>query len=213
MAAISSFVNRTLPDVYGAPLPLVEQVIIESIKRFVDQTWAVSEGFSVVADTVDSDEIATLDLSAFIPTGHKITDIKTLKLEGTPQYLFLHDIQGEGVTYLSPGNAKFFEISGNAEILLFPAGAGDVYHGQVVCIPQEGCTDVADELFDEWVEGIVCLAKARLFKMPNKEWTNYDLVKPNTIEARRIMVRANKKINKNRTGNSLSVKPRDFING
>lgn len=211
MAQIESFVNRTLPDVLGCPLPLVEQAVIDSIKDFMDKTWAVSEGFSVITATVDSYEVATLDLSSAVPTNHKIQAIKSFQFEGVPRELIEHDLGGEGVAYLA-GDYLRYEISGASEILLYPAKVGDVYHGELICLPTEDALVVDDRLYDDWVEAIVAGAKARLFVMPNKDWTNLDLVRPNEILARRGMTRANKKRAKSRTGKSLSVKPRSFFN-
>ena len=172
-------------------------------------TWAVSEGFSVISAGVTG-KVATLDLSAFVPTAHKIIEIKSFQFEGVPRDLYQHDITGEGVAYLDGVNL-FYEISGASEIKLFPAKDGDVYHGELICLPLETATEVDDRLYDEWVEPIVAGAKARLFAMPGKDWTSLDMVRVLQIEARRGMVRANKKRNKNYTGKSLAVKPRSFF--
>lgn len=213
MTQLSSFVTRALPDVPGCPLPLVEQAVRDSIKDFIDRTWTVSEGFSVSVASVSAADVGTLDLSSSVPTNHKIIHIASFKKDGVPYPLFQMDIQAEGVSNIeNTSNRLFYEISGDSEILLYPVSSGDEYHGSLICIPKDAATEVADKLFDEWVEPIVAGAKWRLFIKPDKPWTRFDLVKPMQVIERRGMVRANRRRNKNRTGKSLEVRPRSFFN-
>lgn len=211
MALLSSFVNRTLPDTPGCPLPLVEQAILDSIKEFIDKTWVVSEGFSVSVATANGG-VGTLNLSGIVPTNHKIVSIKSFRQDGVDYELYEWDLANEGVANLdTPTSHFYYQIPGNNTLLVYPTAVGEIFHGEVICIPKDAATEVDDILYDEWVEPIVAGAKARLFAMPDKKWTNYELVANCQLEARRGMVRANRKRNKSRTNKSLVVKPRSFF--
>ena len=82
---------------------------------------------------------------------------------------------------------------------------------RVAIAPSLDATTIAEDMYDDWYEVIVAGAKARLMRIPNKEWTNlnradyYGNLYSNGINAAKM------RANKDNTTESLTVKPVAFI--
>jgi hypothetical protein len=215
VALIESFVNRTVPDVFGCPLPIVEQAVFDSLREWADKTWTIRAGFSVsVASVLDTNSAASVDLFSYIPDEHRLVAIDAFKLNGGSTNLYLRQLVSmQNENYLPTGAFRYLDIQEDTVIRIYPSRVGDVFDGEAICVPLESATEVPDSLYNEWVEPIVAGAKARLLSMPQKNWTNPEYSIELRRVARRGMRSANRKFNKNRTRNSLAVQPRSFGNG
>lgn len=215
MALIESFVNRTVPDVFGCPLPIVEQAVFDSLRDWADKTWTIRSGFSVSVTTLlDTNSAAYVDLLSYMPDEHRIVAIDDFKLNGSSVDLYLRQlVLMQNETYLRTGSFRYFDIPDETVVRVYPSVMGDVFDGEAICVPLETALEVPDNLYNEWVEPIVAGAKARLLRMPQKSWSNPEYSLELTRIARRGMCSANRKYNKNRTRTSLRVQPRSFGNG
>jgi hypothetical protein len=215
VALIENFVNRTLPDVFGCPLPIVEQAVYDSLRDWADKTWTIRAGFSVsVASLGANNSAATLDLSAVVPTAHRIIALDNFMTNGAFMPLVLRELVAmQDENYLATAGFRYFDIPTTNTVRVYPSLVGDIFDGQAISIPLETATEVPDILYDEWVEPIVAGAKWRLLSMPNKGWSNPEFARELQVAVRRGMLAANRRYNKNRTRASLEVQPRSFGNG
>jgi hypothetical protein len=215
VALIESFVNRTLPDVFGCPLPIVEQAVFDSLRDWADKTWTIRSGFSVSVDALgDNNDAATADLSAVVPTNHRIIALDNFMLNGGAMPLVLRELVAmQDENYLATAGFRYFDIPSATSFRVYPSVVGDIFDGQAICIPLEAADEVPDILYDEWVEPIVAGAKARLLSMPQKGWSNPEYATELRRAVRRGMLAANRKYNKSRTRGALRVQPRSFTNG
>lgn len=75
----------------------------------------------------------------------------------------------------SPGRpVEYYQYPG-AEVVLNPIpDKSYAIDGSMSMQPKRGATSIPDWLGDEWGDGIISLAAARLAAMPDKDWTNPD---------------------------------------
>ena len=215
MALIENFVNRTLPDVFGCPLLIVEQAVFDSLRDWAGKTWTIRAGFSVsVSSLLSTNSAARIDLFSSIPDDHRVIALDDVKINGNPTELVLRSlVQMQDESLLRVGSFKYLDITDDTVVRIYPSVVGDIFDGEVICAPLESALEVPDILYDEWVEPIVAGAKWRLLSMPNKAWSNPDFARELKTTVRHGMLAANRRYNKNRTRRSLEVQPRGFGNG
>jgi hypothetical protein len=155
------FYKYVAPDVYGCPMPVIEDTAEDVIIDFCRKTsfyrqW-LEDLISVAVDDVDVE----LDL----PRNTTVVEVMTVqKVDGneTPIDEYLND---EDFTFSNQDD------SGTAR-LVFREPAQEAFDARVrvALRPVVGFTIVPDWLYEDWRDAIVAGIKARLLSMRSKAW-------------------------------------------
>lgn len=88
----------------------------------------------------------------------------------TEREFFTFDLTADG----NPGYLALSESTGSAFVWPVPsaAAAGNQVSMRVTIAPNRECDTIPDLLGEKWREGIIAGAKARLMRMPKRDWTD-----------------------------------------
>jgi len=212
--SISEFVKRVLPDVLGCPTPMVENAIRDSITKFCTKTWILSKGMvqSVVQSDIDTslNNSIEIDLGELVASTRKPVGISGFLVNSVAWELEKREVVNHADHVASESTKKFYYFPDYQTALVYPITAACDIYLDVAVAPLGSATTFEDILFDDWLDPILAGARERLFKMPGKTWTNFELVPENQREFRRGVVSARNKVGKNATNQSSMVYPRSF---
>lgn len=160
MKKLEYFMPRLLPWCASVPEPLAYQALIDSAIRFCEESNVVryiSDPITVVAGVGDYD----LDLPQY-------TDLSRVLAVwyGTGPF--------DPRTMNGPTNWLVTDI-GQLTVFPTPAQALDPGHWmfiEVATKPSRTATVVADQLYTDWVDGVVGGAISRLCSTPDQPWSN-----------------------------------------
>ena len=192
----------------GCPEPLAEQVIVDTAIEFCDKTLALRYESDAVFTVADR---RTYDIE--VPSGHVLSrilharigdqELKSMPVEQLPT----------GRSYSAKPNT-FYITQGQFErqLNLFPM-PDDAYtvNLSLAIKPAFGSTQLADDLYDYWLEAIVAGTLSRLKQIPDQPFT--DLAGA-TYYGQRFWAQCNNarvEGNIGRTVTSMQVQPKPFV--
>lgn len=159
MKKLELFLPRVLPWCLGAPEPLVYQALIDSASQFCEDSLCVhyiTDPITVVANVADYD----LEL---------------------PQSCDLARVMrvwyGTGPFDYAASHPTNWVVSDIGQITIYPTPAAALAPGQfmfmdVATKPARNATVMADQLYNDWIEGVVGGAIMRLCATPDQPYTN-----------------------------------------
>lgn len=186
--AISSFRNRVIPHVPGCPWPKIDQVVLDAIRKFCEDTHLIERSIESEAidyttiDATDNDAI-TITLSGFF-TGYDPIVPTEFQIDGAPwhlQELYLYN-DNSNLGEITIDGIKFFNFPSLTTMKIFPwTGQGvnfDIYL-KLALKPTLGVTTVDDVFYNDWADAIEYLTAGLLQRIPKRTWTDYDLSNSN----------------------------------
>ena len=169
-------VRVEIPDI---PSFVAERQILRAARELCEEARCFRSNFdiSTVADT------STVDLAGSIPNGTELVDVISLKpADGSGPVLpttWKHlDENSTNWRTETAAVASHYVISANNVIRLYPIPTtteSAAYHIRVAVKPLLTATAIGALIVNKYDEVLTRGALARLYAMPNKTWTNFDL--------------------------------------
>jgi hypothetical protein len=197
MKKLEFFLPRILPWCLGAPEPLVYQALIDSAIQFCDETTVVhyiTDPITIIPNVADYD----IDL----PVGMDLARIMRVWY-------------GVGPWDYSLSNPVNWRVTDIGQITIFPTPTATLAPGQwmfvdVATKPSRNASSLADQLYSDWIEGVVGGAIFRLCSTPDQSYTNANNA---AIGQRAFNVWRGKAMyeqTKGRVRRDVAVRPRPF---
>lgn len=203
------------PDVPGVDKLTLERAIRFTVDEFLEKTWLLQKSFTFTVDTEDIDDelydSIVISTKSFFPY-HRPFAIKELKVNGSDWDLKYIDIVND-TSYLDEikeDGYKVFSIFNTYNIRLAPFSSADEIYLKCVYKPLTDWMYIDEVIYNEWLECIAAGTKSRLLDIPGKPWTNHPASNRWERIFRSKMSDAKRQVNKNFTGKSNSVYPREF---
>lgn len=176
MKAWSLFYPDILPELTGAPLPMVDHWLRNAAIEFCERSKAHRVNLTAINAVAEQMPYA---LAAVLPTDTALVEIITVWYSGekiTPKSpLYLEDRYDDWTTEI--GTPEFYTQQDSENILLVPAPAAaetSAIKIRAAIKPDTDATGVYDWLFANWRWSIGCGAKAKLLAMDKVSWANPD---------------------------------------
>lgn len=174
--AISTFINEVAGDVPGAPYPTIERQFQRTLVDFCQRTWVWQTTLgplTAIKDrglyTVVPDQSLSAKVLSVLAMRHRDLDLSA-KTEAQL------DREEPGWRDRQNKRASFFIPRQFGEFRLVPKPAETVARSitdiVVALYPERTITEVPDSLADPWYEALAAGARARLMKMPGREWSD-----------------------------------------
>lgn len=211
MATWAALARDILIDTPGCPQTLAEQVIREAATEFCDLTQVyisdlsaidVVAGTATYTLTVDSDTEVSVIRAAWydgLPLAYAPLDALNPKIEDW------RDTEGAplGFTHYEPKVIKLFpkpdtSLAGGLKV-------------QVALRPTAASVALTDWIVDRYGREILAGARARLFTIPNKAWSNPAFVAPNRSQFMFGVGTARAAVNRSHTRGTLMVQMRSIF--
>jgi hypothetical protein len=159
MKKLELFLPRILPWCLGAPEPLIHQALLDSASQFCEETAAIhyiTDPITIVAGVADYD--------IGLPQSNDLSRILRVWF-------------GEDPWATPAGIPLNWVVTDLSQITIFPTPAAELAPGQfmfadVAVKPSRNATVLDDRLYNDWLEGIVGGAIARLCATPDQPYTN-----------------------------------------
>jgi hypothetical protein len=171
MKAVSLFYPYVEPHAAGAATATMKQAVIAAAIEFCEKSHAVQEVFqgSTTAgeDTLDIDVPQYMQLVDVLSVQYKGDWLKLVPTNEAPNQFYQ---PGSG----SPRAAWMADVT-LPELTLYPTPnttEANVVFVRAAYAPTRGASQLADVLFEDWVEPIAFGAVARLQAQPGTEFTN-----------------------------------------
>ena len=166
MKSLSLLYPYVLPEVMGAPEPLVDQALRLAAREFCQRTSAWQEWQDAVSAT------STNRFEFDVPSGAEVVKVASAVVGKTPlDVLSYQDVPSDWMDPASTAlHNKLVHLAGN-EFLIFPLPTEPI-RLQLVFKPTLTASNVGDEVVDLWGEDIACGAKARLMAMRDMPFTD-----------------------------------------
>jgi hypothetical protein len=200
MAKLDAFHSRILPHIPSAPLPTVDQAIVDACVEFCEQSLVVRSRLDPTFTAPKSEEVE-IDLDSGMRLAHAISVV----MDGytlTPSTV-------DGI-FNSPqmdGRPTHFATTPEGTLLLYPTpNASYPIRIHAAVTPKRSATAVPDKLAEEWPDVIAAGALFRLFSMPS-EWVNPALAKNHFDLFRVGLNRAMLQATRERSGAESRVRP------
>lgn len=162
--ALSAFSPYVRPDVDGAPVPLVEDAILDGCRRFALDTWLITS--DVTIPTVASTQSYTVTAAALT----EILGVKTISIDGaTPIEPTQEDTARRYVQ--ASGDPGCFWFKNNL-LWVYPTPDSVVSMAVEAVIRPTTAATTVDDKFVEYREAIAAWAKYSLMSMVGKPWSN-----------------------------------------
>jgi len=148
-----------LPWCLGAPEPLIYQALIDSASQFCEETCVVhyiTDPITVIANVADYD----IDL----PQGTDLSRILRVWYGTDP--------------WAAPASMPHnWIVTDHGQLTVFPTPTtarppGEWLFIDVATKPSRAATSLADQLYNDWIEGVVGGAIARICATPDQPYTN-----------------------------------------
>lgn len=165
MATLESFLSRLMVWVPSCPRPLADQALRDAAIQFCRDTEAVQRTLTPM-DVVSG----VRDYAPALPAGTRITRVLAASYRGRP-------LTGAGSQPNDGALGVPSSISSPSatSVRLYPAPDETetaVLFLDVAIEPTRTATDLPDELFDDWVEGVVALAAFHIASIPDQPFTS-----------------------------------------
>lgn len=212
IADFKPFVN---PDVPGVDKITLERSIRFAVDEFLEKTWMLQRAFSFTVDTEDIEDsmydsivISTKSFYSY----HRPFAIKEFRVNGEIWDLKHLDIVNDTsyIEEIKEDGYKVFNIFNTYSIRLAPFSVADELYIKCAYKPLVDWTYIDEIIYNDWMEAISAGAKSRLLDIPGKPWTNHPASNRWERIFRSKMSDAKRQINKQFTGMSKSVYPREF---
>ena len=214
-STLADFMPYIQSDVIGVNRPTLERMIRLTIVEFCEKTWILTKG---ITHTVDSDDPDTDMFDSIIINTkgyfryHRPFAIKELRVDGVPwdmKYMemtndsnYIEDMRGSGT--------KIFEIYNTYSIRIAPFSSSAEVFIVAAFVPLLDMTYVDDRIYNDWVEAIAAGVKMRLMDTPGKFYTNHPAANRWERIYRSKISDARRRMNKQHSGQSGHVNPREF---
>lgn len=176
LSAFVPDVRVEIPEI--APF-VAEREILRACRELCEQAraWRTNITISTVADT------GTVDISASLPTNTELVDVITMKAEDgrqpvTPTTWAHLDNNEQDWRVETNDVAAHYLLEDNNVLRFVPIPSStvtDAYDARVAIKPTLNAGSVGDVLANKYDELLVHGALGRLFRMPRKPWTDFNL--------------------------------------
>lgn len=205
------FLPLVLPDLPGCPKALA----LAAVRRGADELCRAAYVWTESLGPVDV--VAwQADYACPIPDGARPVIMLGLAFEGLPLTATTAeelDARHPGWTELSAARPLKFLVPALGKVRLVPrpskAKAG-VLTARMALAPAHGAEAVEDHIFDYWAAAVAHAAKAELFAVPGKAWTEPQLAEHHARQFRTQVVRARGRASIGWTRTTLTAQPRAF---
>jgi hypothetical protein len=209
MVSIDSFLPRVLPYVIGCSEPLARQAILDSSIDLCETTLVLRQALDTFS-TIKN--ISNYDLET--PNNQlKVTRVLSVTIDG-------REIQGllqEDIPLLDDRVAQpscFYTTRVDSEFTLNLHPIPDQKYKVVITValaPRITATSLEDELFTEWTQPVIDGALARISRIPNMPFTDFNLSMSYQQAALRGMMKAKTESYYGRIRGGSRVKPRPLV--
>ena len=182
---ISEFSKRVQPEVMGCPRVMVDRAVIDAAIMFCEDTLVLERAFEhdvVIADVDTADNNAvTVDISDYSIT-EKPLSIVEFRIDGGKWEVSHLELQNDldDISEIAIIDTKFFSFPSDTDIKFLDIEARDQrFFIKLAVCPLITMATIDDFVFRRWHSAIEAYAKYLLMKMPEKEWTNYELARFN----------------------------------
>lgn len=218
MKALSAFTSRVATLVPGSPDPTIEQAVRDTAIEFCSRTRIIQ--------TVETQSLAAEvpDYEVFTPPQQTLTAVLAVSYRGEPLGVTALENVTDGaamragtdkVVPVALGTPRsYYQITpSDTSVYLWPVPA--VSESNVLAIracfePSITCTQLPDELFNDWLDAIVHGAAARLMLRPNMTVMDMELGQRYRGVFDGAVASASALARRGRSQASLYVRPRRF---
>jgi len=193
--SIDDFVDNVRADVPGCPDPAIENALRDAIVEFCNKTWIIQREFVYNSTVTDAyTELAVSPYLEFDGVRPTIPDVGMRPVvvlgayvteDADEDYIPLtlmskHETITRPYAYWESQTTDglpthYFAVASDA-IRVYPTPTIDYYLIlRAAFKPKPLATQFDENLYDDWLEEISSGTKCRLFEMPNKPWTNYEI--------------------------------------
>jgi len=185
MADLSSLYPYIMPELPGCPDPIVDRVIVDSVREFCRRTDLLrnTENLSILVGE-DSYSLSP-------PVGNEVLDIKRVYLDGIDIPLYREDSGLVKINSSSEGESIiYYTWKPQDTIVTHPIPSTlldntlDVDYSYQ---PLRTATTIPDEVFDRWAECLAAKVKSILMRQAGKSWSNPEFVGINNAEWWRLL--------------------------
>jgi hypothetical protein len=177
MAVLSDLVTDVIGDIPEVPGFVAERQYIRALRQLCEEArvWRIEDTMSTVADAPN------LLLTAIFPNNTELVDVLSIKpVEGgssvkpkTQAYLDLNESDWRDQT---GQYATWYMLASNNTIRLVPTPSEVVtYYIRAAIKPTFSATTISDIVVNKYEELLIHGAKAYLFMVPRKPWTDLQL--------------------------------------
>lgn len=211
---LSLFEPFVSTDIYGVPSPTLQFFLRQAAIKFCTDTHVINKMLSISVESSDIDtdlhDSVDLDISEYSASMQPIT-LMRLNINGRDWDVHYSDIQTtiSDAENVLGASVKYFTFPDDNTIRIFGMEACDLTV-QVALKPTQTATTVEDKLFNDWIDPIVADAKARLFALSNKSWSDLTAAAHNSTLYRRGVSTAKAKVRKGFSTKSLEIQGREF---
>lgn len=169
MKPLSDFYSRLIPFVPGCPEPTVNQAIVDAAIAFCEDSLALREDLDVFPTVVG---VGKYSLDA--PMDQTVARVLHVSYDGWPVEI----VPADRIGVLEPvtGNPSIaYTTREGAEYLINLYPAPDKVANVRVSVatrPTRTATQLDDELFDHWAEGVLSGAMSRIMAVPNQPFSD-----------------------------------------
>ena len=197
MKKLEFFLPRVLPWCLGAPEPLVYQALIDSAIQFCDESTVVhyiTDPITITPNVADYD----IDL----PVGMDLARIMRVW-------------NAAGPWEPMSGNPVNWRVTDIGQITIFPTPSAPLAPGQYMFIdvatkPSRNASSLADQLYSDWIEGVVGGAIQRLCSTPDQPYSNPANAAMGAAMFKVWRGKAQYECTKGRVKRDMVVRPRPF---
>jgi len=176
MANLSDILPEVRPDVIGCPEPQMINAIRNAVIKFCEEShfWEVDLTPLSMAQNVPEYVIIQ-------PANQRVIRIsQIIGSFGRMAFRTEDDMDALDPKWRTPtGNSPKIPVMINPRLLRMypiPNVSGEQLTMKAIVKPSPTATVIDDYIYDDFYTGIAAGAKAILTAMPNKEWTNFELV-------------------------------------
>ena len=179
MAAVTDLVPDIRSDIPEIPSFVASRQILRSVRELAERArvWRVDVSLSTIADT------PTIALLALLPANTQLVDVISIKNTGggaplVPSTQAWLDTNISDWRNESNDDSKYYMLESDNTIRLAPTPASttaDLYFARLAVKPLLTATVVDDVVFNKYDELIIHGALGRLYALPRKPWTDFNL--------------------------------------
>jgi hypothetical protein len=218
MKSLNLFLPYVLPYAAGCPKPTAKQAIVDAAIEFCEKTLVIQETLDAL-DTIEDQTEYELRVGRHLAVcmvmrawfkGQELQPIAQVDLRNVQAYR--DDVPDVDVTTGPP--SQYFHTRTN-HIGLYPIPDSDNAEADALTVrvatrPTRDATQLADELYENWVEAIASGALYRLHLTPDQTYSSGDRAAQRLTEFRQRMNRARIEAPRARVKGLLSVRMRAF---
>jgi hypothetical protein len=228
--SIDDFVDNVRPDVPGCPDPAIENAVRDTIVEFCHKTWILQREFVYNSTVIDAyDELSNAPYLEFDGVRPIVPDVAMRPVVVLD--VFVTKAEDEDYVPLTLMDKRhtarrpyaywesqtttglptnYFAVATDA-IRVYPVPSIDYYLTlRVAFKPKPLATEFDENLYDDWLEEISSGTKCRLFEMPKKGWTDYNVAAYEKIKFKTGIGRARIMVNNAFANPGLSAITRSF---